>query len=143
MKRILPFLLIAALMVAVTSVLASPELRPEPVEGPSRRAQTSNSFDQSWHVLAGAGAPSSSESFAVNGSMTQFAIDVSDSDNYRAESGYWYGMAPFIAHLPVGGLIVPVSKQGLLAPWASVALLVVAAGGALLIWKRRGSGSPG
>jgi len=78
LKRILPFLLIAALMVVATSVLA----------------QTSNSFDQSWHVMAGAGAPSSSESFAVNGSMTQFAIDLSESDNYRAESGYWYGANP-------------------------------------------------
>jgi len=139
MKRILPFLAIAALAIVATSVLASPELRPEPVEGPSRRAQTSTSFDQSWHVMAGAGAPSSSESFAVNGSMTQFAIDVSDSNSYRAESGYWYGVAPPMPFIPVGGLIVPVSKLGLLLPWIGVALLVVVAGGALLIWRRRGS----
>lgn len=124
MRRILPFLLVAALLVVATSALA----------------QTSTSFDQSWHVLAGAGAPSSSESFAVNGSLTQFAIDMSESDSYRTESGYWYGLAPLIAHLPVGGLIVPVSKLGLLAPWIGLVSLVVVGGGALLIWRRRGSG---
>jgi hypothetical protein len=126
MKRILPFLLIAALLVVATSVLA----------------QTSTSFDQSWHVMAGAGAPSSSENFAVNGSLTQFAIGTSDSSSYRAESGYWYGATvsepfePPIPPIPVGGFIVPVSKLGLLAPWIGVALLVVV-GGALLIWRRR------
>jgi hypothetical protein len=126
MKRILPFLLVAALLVVATSVLA----------------QGSTSFDQSWHVMAGAGAPSSSENFAVNGSLTQFAIGMSDSDSYRTESGYWYGFAPVIPHLPVGGLIVPVSKLRLLAPWIGAALLVVVAGGALLIWRRRGRSSP-
>jgi hypothetical protein len=122
---ILPFLLVSVLLVVATSVLA----------------QVSTSFDQSWHVMAGAGAPSSSESFAANGSLTQFAIGTSDSSSYRAESGYWYGFAPVIPHLPVGGVIVPVSKLGLLLPWMGVALLVVASGG-LLIWRRRGRGSP-
>jgi hypothetical protein len=114
---ILPFLLMAALLVVATSVIA----------------QTSTNYDQSWHVMAGAGAPSSSANFAVNGSLTQFAVGMSESDSYRAESGYWFGIAPVIPHLPVGGLIVPVSKLGLLAPWAGVVLLVVV-GGTLLIW---------
>ncbi len=130
MKRILPFLLVAALAIVATSVLA----------------QTSANYDQSWHVLAGAGAPTSSESFAVNGTLTHTPIGASDSNNYRAESGYWYGTlraAQPEPPIPVGGFIVPVSKLGLLAPWAGVALLVVVAGGALLIWRRRGSGLPG
>jgi cell division protein FtsW (lipid II flippase) len=122
-KRILPFLLVAALLMVTASVLA----------------QSSRHYGQSWHVLAGAGDPSSSASFAVNGTLTQFAIGASDSSSYRAESGYWYGLAPPIPFVPVGGLIVPVSKLGLLAPWIGVALLVMIAGGALLIWRRRGS----
>jgi hypothetical protein len=124
MKRILPLVAVAALAIVATSVLA----------------QGSRHYDQSWHVLAGAGAPASSESFAVNGTLTQTAIGTSDSNNYRAESGYWYGMAPPIPFVPVGGFIVPVSKLGLLAPWIGMALLVVVAGGALLIWRRRGHG---
>ena len=124
MRRILPFLLIAALLVVATSVLA----------------QTSTSFDNSWHVMAGAGAPPSSASFAANGTLTQVAIGVSQGSSYRTESGYWHG--PIISeppppHIPIGGLIVPVSKLELLLPWVGVALLVVAAGAALLIWRRR------
>jgi hypothetical protein len=118
---------VAALLVVATSALA----------------QTSANYDQSWHVMAGAGAPSNSENFAVNGTLTQTAIGTSDGNSYRAESGYWYGMAPPIPFVPIGGFIVPVSKLGLLAPWIGVALLVVVAGGALLLWRRRGSGSPG
>jgi cell division protein FtsW (lipid II flippase) len=127
MKRILPFLLVAALLMVTLSVLA----------------QSSRHYGQSWHVMAGAGAPTSSESFAVNGTLTQLAIGASDSNNYRAESGYWYGLAPPIPFVPIGGLIIPVDKLGLLLPWMGVALLVaVVAGGAVLIWRRRGSGSP-
>ena len=47
-QRILPFLAIADLAIVATSVLA----------------QTSANFDQTWHVMAGAGAPASSASFA-------------------------------------------------------------------------------
>ena len=129
MKRILPFLAIAALAIVATSVLA----------------QTSISFDQSWHVMTGTGAPASSENFAANGTLTQVAIGVSQGSSYRAESGYWYGATvsepfePPIPPIPVGGFIVPLSKLGLLLPWIGVALLVVVASGGLLIWRRRGS----
>lgn len=54
-------------------------------------AQTSTNFDQSWHVLSGAGAPASSANFAVNGSLSQLAIGIAEGSNYRVESGYWYG----------------------------------------------------
>ena len=126
MRRILPFLVIAALAIVATSVLA----------------QTSTNFNQTWHVLAGAGAPASSENFAVNGTLTQMAIGVSQGSSYRTESGYWHGPTvsePLPPPIPVGGLIVPVGKLGLLLPWIGVALLVVAAVAALLIWRRRGS----
>ena len=54
-------------------------------------AQTSTNYDQSWHVLSGAGAPASSTNFSVDGSVGQLAIGVVESSNYRVESGYWYG----------------------------------------------------
>ena len=54
-------------------------------------AQTSTNFDQSWHVLSGAGAPASSTNFAVDGSLSQLAIGVVEGSNYKVESGYWYG----------------------------------------------------
>jgi hypothetical protein len=54
-------------------------------------AQTSTNFDQSWHVLSGAGAPASSASFAAGGSLSQLAIGAAESSSYRVESGYWYG----------------------------------------------------
>ena len=124
MKRILPFLAVAALAIVATSVLA----------------QVSTSFDQSWHVMAGAGAPSSSASFAANGTLTQMAIGVSQGSSFRTESGYWHGPTvsePPPPPIPIGGLIVPVSKLELLLPWIGLALLVVVAGAALLIWRRR------
>ena len=54
-------------------------------------AQTSTNFDQSWHVLSGAGAPINSTNFSVDGSLSQLAIGAAESSNYRVESGYWYG----------------------------------------------------
>jgi len=54
-------------------------------------AQTSTNFDQSWHVLSGAGAPASSTNFAADGSLSQLATDIAEGSNYRVESGYWYG----------------------------------------------------
>ena len=54
-------------------------------------AQTSTNFDQSWHVLSGAGAPASSANFAADGSLSQLAIGTAESSSYRVESGYWYG----------------------------------------------------
>ena len=91
--------------------------------------------------MAGAGAPSSSASFTPNGTLTQVAIGVSQGNSFRMESGYWHGPTvsepPPPPPIPIGGLIVPVSKLGLLLPWIGLALLVVAAGAALLIWRRR------
>ena len=54
-------------------------------------AQTSANFDQSRHVLSGAGAPINSTNFAVDGSLSQLAIGIAEGSNYRVESGYWYG----------------------------------------------------
>ncbi len=54
-------------------------------------AQTSTNFDQSWHVLSGAGAAASSTNFAVDGSLGQLATAIAESSNYSVESGYWYG----------------------------------------------------
>jgi hypothetical protein len=54
-------------------------------------AQTSTNFDQSWHVLSGAGAQVSSANFTVDGSLSQLAIGIAEGSNHRVESGYWYG----------------------------------------------------
>jgi hypothetical protein len=134
MKRILPFVVLAGLLAVATSVLAGPEGRPEPAPGPGRGARTSASYDQSWHVMGSAGAPASSASFAASGTLSQLAVGTSEGDTYRAEHGYWHG-TPFEAHLPVGGLVVPVSKLGLLAPWAGAAVLIAVTAGAWLIWR--------
>lgn len=127
MKRILPFLAIAALTIVATSVLA----------------QTSANFNQIWHVLAGGGSPASSANFAANGTLTQAAIGVSQGSSYRAESGYWYGTGttssePPEPPIPVGGFIVPVGKLGLLLPWMGVAALAgLAALGVALVRRRK------
>jgi hypothetical protein len=54
-------------------------------------AQASTDYDQSWHVLSGAGAPASSTNFAVNGSLSQLVIGTAEGSSYSVESGYWYG----------------------------------------------------
>ena len=122
MRRILPFLVVAALLLAATSVLAGPV--------PVRRAQISASYDQTWHVMASAGAPSNSSSFAANGTLTQFAIGPGQSSSYRVGHGYWYGIP--VKQLPIGGLVAPASGGALLARLAGLALLVGASGAWLL-----------
>jgi hypothetical protein len=54
-------------------------------------AQTSVSFDLSWHVLTGGGAQTAGTTYAANCTVGQGAIGWTDSGSYGAGVGYWYG----------------------------------------------------
>jgi hypothetical protein len=54
-------------------------------------AQTSTSFDLSWYVLAGGGSRAESASHALNGTLGQGIVGLSDSTSFQMQSGYWYG----------------------------------------------------
>jgi hypothetical protein len=54
-------------------------------------AQTSASFDLSWHVLAGGGGQAAGTTYAANYTVGQGTIGWTDSGSYGAGIGYWYG----------------------------------------------------
>ena len=54
-------------------------------------AQTSASFDLSWHVLAGGGGQTAGTTYAANCTVGQGTIGWTDSGSYGAGVGYWYG----------------------------------------------------
>jgi hypothetical protein len=54
-------------------------------------AQTSSSFDLSWYVLAGGGERAGGTHFALNGTLGQGAVGLSDSTSFQMQSGYWHG----------------------------------------------------
>jgi hypothetical protein len=55
-------------------------------------AQTSGSYDLSWHVVGSGGGLSSSASYSVNGTGGQSAASpaLATSSNFVVSSGYWY-----------------------------------------------------
>ncbi len=55
-------------------------------------AQTSPSFDLSWHVVGSGGGISSSASYSVNGTAGQSAASpaLSGNNSFTVSSGYWY-----------------------------------------------------
>ena len=54
-------------------------------------AQTSASFDFSWHVLAGGGGQAVGTTYAANYTVGQGTIGWTNSGSYGAGIGYWYG----------------------------------------------------
>jgi uncharacterized membrane protein len=54
-------------------------------------AQTSTSFDLSWYVLGGGGKRTDSAAYAMNGTLGQGIVGVSDDTGFQVQSGYWYG----------------------------------------------------
>lgn len=52
-------------------------------------AQTSTSFDLSWYVLAGGGSRADSAAYAMNGTVGQGIVGLSDSTSFQMQSGYW------------------------------------------------------
>ena len=57
------------------------------------RAQTSTSFDLSWYVLGGGGTRADSAAHAMNGTLGQGIVGVSDDTGIQMQSGFWYGAA--------------------------------------------------
>lgn len=53
-------------------------------------AQTSASFDLSWYVMAGGGSPADSAPYAMNGTLGQGIVGISDGTGLQMSSGYWY-----------------------------------------------------
>jgi hypothetical protein len=64
-------------------------------------AQTSGSFDLSWHVLAGGGGQAASTNYAMNGTLGQAAAGFSDNASYGMQSGYWQNWPDYCIYLPV------------------------------------------
>jgi hypothetical protein len=64
-------------------------------------AQNSASFDLSWHVLAGGGGRVASTSYAMNGTVGQAMVGLSESTSYRLSSGYWQKGQDYAILLPL------------------------------------------
>ena len=54
-------------------------------------AQTSASFDLSWHVLGGGGGQATNSDYAINCTVGQGAASWTSNSNYGIGVGYWYG----------------------------------------------------
>ncbi|MBN2007206.1 MAG: hypothetical protein JXA21_27900 [Anaerolineae bacterium] len=52
-------------------------------------AQSSASYDFSWHVLAGGGERAASTNYAMDGTLGQAVVGLSDGALYGMSSGYW------------------------------------------------------
>jgi hypothetical protein len=68
-------------------------------------AQVSPSYDLSWHVLSSGGREwAASTQYAVNGTLSQFAIGPATGTQFGVGSGYWYGIGgpvPTYLYLPI------------------------------------------
>jgi hypothetical protein len=64
-------------------------------------AQSSASFDLSWHVLAGGGGKSASTHYAMNGTLGQAIVGFSESGSYGTQTGYWQIWPDYRIYLPL------------------------------------------
>ena len=64
-------------------------------------AQTSASYDLSWYTMSGGGGRAASASFAMNSTVGQAAVGISDSPSYRMSSGYWQPWLDRFLYLPL------------------------------------------
>jgi len=55
-------------------------------------AQTSTNFDLSWYVTAGGGSRADSAAYAMNGTLGQGIVGISDT-GFQMQSGFWYGVS--------------------------------------------------
>ena len=64
-------------------------------------AQSSASFDLSWHVIGGGGGPAASVHYGISSTVGQWVASppYSFSRHYAASSGYWFGEGPTISGL--------------------------------------------
>jgi len=52
-------------------------------------AQSSTSFDLSWHVLGGGGHGMSSATYAMEGTFGQVMVEEAESEHYGLAGGFW------------------------------------------------------
>lgn len=66
-------------------------------------AQTSTTYDLSWHVIAGGGETMTSATFTVHATAGQGIIGPTGSSTYQVGAGYWYGVVggAYAAYLPL------------------------------------------
>jgi len=67
-------------------------------------AQTSTSFNLSWYALAGGGARAASTSYALHGTLGQWAAlpaVAADDTSYAINSGYWQRWQDLRLYLPL------------------------------------------
>jgi hypothetical protein len=72
------------------------------ITGAAVLAQSSASFDLSWHVIGSGGGESSSAGYHVNGTIGQSAASqpISGSASFRVSSGYWAVNTGTTVYLP-------------------------------------------
>ncbi len=76
-------------------------------------AQTSPSYDLSWHVLAGGGQNMASTNRLVYSTLGQFAIGPAYSTNNTLAAGYWYGIHR-LAPVPTYSIYLPIVIKNLI-----------------------------
>lgn len=65
-------------------------------------AQSSATYDLSWHVLAGGGGRAASTNYAMDGTLGQAALGVSDGAQHGMSSGYWQNWpGTYVVFLPL------------------------------------------
>lgn len=56
------------------------------------QAQSSTTYDLSWHVIAGGGETMTSTTYTVHATAGQGIIGPAESSSYDVGAGYWYGL---------------------------------------------------
>lgn len=64
-------------------------------------AQSSARYSLSWYVLAGGGGRTASTHYAMNGTVGQSAVGLSDNTQYGTLSGYWQNWPDYAVFLPL------------------------------------------
>ncbi len=64
-------------------------------------AQSSPAYSLSWYVLAGGGGRAASTHYAMNGTVGQAAVGLSDDTQYGISSGYWQNWPDYVVFLPL------------------------------------------
>jgi len=64
-------------------------------------AQSSAHYGLPWYVLAGGGGRVASTHYAMNGTVGQSAVGLSDDTLYGISSGYWQNWPDHVVFLPL------------------------------------------
>jgi hypothetical protein len=64
-------------------------------------AQSSAVYNLSWYVLAGGGGRAASTHYAMNSTVGQAAVGLSDDTLYGMSSGYWQNWPDYAVFLPL------------------------------------------